>query len=267
MKWFKHDSNSNMDSKLQEILLDYGLEGYGLYFYCLELIASNVERHNLTFELEHDARIIARNTGSSVEKVQQMMSKFIELGLFENANGVITCLKMMSRTDEYTHKLLTNKNKELEGVGTVSGQNPKKSELIEEKRREEKRLEQKRLKAESRRILKERFDKFYAAYPKKVSKGQALKTFKSKIKTQSDFDELMTGLKNHKFNDDRQYIPNPSTWLNAEAWLDEQNNSGGDKFDSMSDMEMIQFLTSKGIQDAHTMNHKTLIYKMRELSE
>lgn len=124
MKWFKHDSSANMDSKVQEILLDYGLEGYGLYFYCLELIAQNVQAHNLTFELEHDARIIARNTGSTVEKVQTMMSKMVELGLFENGGGRITCLKMMARTDEYTQRLLTKENKDLmpcpDTIGTKS---------------------------------------------------------------------------------------------------------------------------------------------------
>ena len=30
MKWFKHDSDANLDAKLQNVLLDYGLEGYGL---------------------------------------------------------------------------------------------------------------------------------------------------------------------------------------------------------------------------------------------
>ena len=64
MKWFKHEAAANMDAKLQEVLLDYGLEGYGLYWYCLELIAGKVEPGNLTFELEHDCRIIARTTGS-----------------------------------------------------------------------------------------------------------------------------------------------------------------------------------------------------------
>ena len=38
MEWFRHDSNANLDEKLQEVLLDYGLEGYGLYWYCIELI-------------------------------------------------------------------------------------------------------------------------------------------------------------------------------------------------------------------------------------
>tara|TARA_R110000851_G_scaffold236513_1_gene389193 strand:- start:1936 stop:2622 length:687 start_codon:yes stop_codon:yes gene_type:complete len=95
-----------MDAKLQEILLDYGLEGYGLYWYCLELIAGNVEADKLTFELEHDARIIARNTGSTVQKVEEMMSRFASLGLFERVDGVITCLKLSKVSDDYTSKMV-----------------------------------------------------------------------------------------------------------------------------------------------------------------
>ena len=97
MDWFKHDSNANLDEKLQEILLDYGLEGYGLYWYCLELIVGRITSDNITFELKHDARIIARNTGSTPQKVEEMMRKFISLGLFENTNGSITCFKVAKR--------------------------------------------------------------------------------------------------------------------------------------------------------------------------
>lgn len=89
-----------MDARLQEILLDYGLEGYGLYWYCLELIAANVSLHNLTFELEHDSRVIARNTGSTIQKVQEMMNRFVELGLFENSAGTISCIKLAKRLDQ-----------------------------------------------------------------------------------------------------------------------------------------------------------------------
>lgn len=100
MKWFKHDSDANMDDKLQEVLLDYGLEGYGLYWYCIELINAKVETNNLTFELKHDARVIARNTGSTRQKVEEMMKRFVELGLFESSQGVITCLKLGRRLDQ-----------------------------------------------------------------------------------------------------------------------------------------------------------------------
>lgn len=100
MKWIKHDTNANQDAKLQNVLLDYGLEGYGLYWYCIELIASGIDKENITFELEHDARIIARNVGSTAQKIEEMMKYFVDIGLFENASGVITCLKLASRLDK-----------------------------------------------------------------------------------------------------------------------------------------------------------------------
>ena len=136
MKWFKHDSNANTDAKLKRVRMKYGMEGYGLYWYCLELIASGVDTHNLTFELEHDSEIISFDTGIHRERVEEMMQYFVEAGLFENAHGTITCLKMANRTDEYIGKLLR----------TNSGQTPdtqrRKSRLIEENRIEEIRKEE-----------------------------------------------------------------------------------------------------------------------------
>jgi len=111
MKWYKHDSNAHMDAKLQDVLLDYGLEGYGLYWYCLELIINKVDKDCATFELEHDARIIARNTGSTAAKVTDMMQAFISLGLFEDIDGKITCLKLAKRID----KSMTS-NKEMRAI-------------------------------------------------------------------------------------------------------------------------------------------------------
>ena len=100
MRWIKHDTDANQDAKLQNVLLDYGLEGYGLYWYCIELIAGKVDKDNITFELEHDARIIARNVGSTAQKVEEMMRYFVELGLFEDSQGTITCLKLARRLDK-----------------------------------------------------------------------------------------------------------------------------------------------------------------------
>lgn len=100
MKWVKHDTDANADAKLQNVLLDYGLEGYGLYWYCIELIAGKVDKDNITFELEHDARIIARNTGSTPQKVEEMMRYFVDSGLFENNHGVVTCMKIAKRLDK-----------------------------------------------------------------------------------------------------------------------------------------------------------------------
>lgn len=100
MQWYKHDANAHGDAKLRRVRMKYGMAGYGLYWYCLELIAANVEAHNLTFELEHDAEIIAHDTGINYELVQEMMTYMVDLGLFEQDRGIITCRKMLKRLDQ-----------------------------------------------------------------------------------------------------------------------------------------------------------------------
>lgn len=100
MKWYKHDTNAHADAKLKKVRMKYGLEGYGMYWYCLELIAASVDVDNLTFELEHDAEIISHDTGIHYERVNEMMTYMVDLGLFENDNGAVTCLKLAKRLDK-----------------------------------------------------------------------------------------------------------------------------------------------------------------------
>ena len=107
MKWFKHDSDASSDAKLEKLILKHGVSGYGLYFYCLELIARGVDTHNITFELEHDAEIIVHRLRMSSDLVADMMVDMVNLGLFENDGGRITCLKMRTRTDDYIGRIVT----------------------------------------------------------------------------------------------------------------------------------------------------------------
>jgi len=100
LKWFKHDADAHRDAKLKRVIMKYGMEGYGLYWHCIELIAGSVDVNNITFELEHDAEIIAHDTGIHFERVQEMMTYMVNLGLFENDNGVITCMKLAKRLDQ-----------------------------------------------------------------------------------------------------------------------------------------------------------------------
>lgn len=109
MKWFKHQSDANMNAKLQEIIFDHGIEGYGLYWYCLELVAQNVTSDNLTFELEHDARIIGRNIGMPANRVEEIMKAFIANDLFSASEGRIQCLKLAQRCDDFTAKAVRRK--------------------------------------------------------------------------------------------------------------------------------------------------------------
>lgn len=100
MRWFKHDADANSDAKLKRVRIKYGLEGYGLYWYCLELIAGDVSKDKITFELEHDSEIIAHDTGIHYQRVQEMMTFMVNLGLFQRVGGVIRCIKMAQRIDQ-----------------------------------------------------------------------------------------------------------------------------------------------------------------------
>lgn len=99
MKWVKHDTDAHRDAKLRKLMLAYGMEGYGLYWYCVELIAGDVTGDKYTFELEHDAEIISHDTGISTTRVNEMMAFMVDLQLFESDLGMITCLKIAKRLD------------------------------------------------------------------------------------------------------------------------------------------------------------------------
>lgn len=66
-------------------------------------------------------------------------------------------------------------------------------------------------------------DEFWAQYPKKRSKGQAERAW-VKIKPDEQlFKAILDGLERAKTSvewqkDGGQYIPYPSTWLNAKGW-------------------------------------------------
>ena len=75
-------------------------------------------------------------------------------------------------------------------------------------------------------LLEQRFDEFWAAYPKKVGKKAALASWK-KVKPDTElFDKIMTAIERAKATwqwqrENGRYIPNPKTWLNEGRWDDE----------------------------------------------
>lgn len=74
--------------------------------------------------------------------------------------------------------------------------------------------------------LTEGFNQFYAAYPRKVGKATASKSWFA-LKPNAELRAtIMAALAQHKSShdwrkDDGQYIPHPATWLNQRRWTDE----------------------------------------------
>lgn len=69
----------------------------------------------------------------------------------------------------------------------------------------------------------EQFEEFYEHYPKKVAKDAAIKAFEKAIKRAS-FERILAGVirfANDPNLPEKQFIPNPASWLNAGQWDDE----------------------------------------------
>lgn len=106
MKWFKHDTDASTDAKVKKLIMRHGAVGYAVYFHCLELIMSEVSESHITFELEHDAEIIADNLkiqgdgmNSGVDIVNKIMRTILELRLFQSSQDRIFCMKLLTRLD------------------------------------------------------------------------------------------------------------------------------------------------------------------------
>ena len=146
MKWFQHDADASTDAKIRKLLLRHGPEGYAVYFHCLELIAGGVEKNNITFELEHDAEIIADNLKfkgdsqySAIDKVNNILKTIIDLNLFTENDNRVFCFSLLKRLDN-TISRSPEINQIKKNVGTTK--QLRSNNVAEENRIEQNRIKQ-----------------------------------------------------------------------------------------------------------------------------
>ncbi|WP_087686790.1 replication protein [Pandoraea sp. PE-S2R-1] len=119
-----------------------------------------------------------------------------------------------------------NRNDMVPELGTLGSEN-RNSDVPESGTTKDtsKRQDQKTTSKETlSRSLRERFEIFWAGYPKRKSKKTAEKAFAKLNPDEQLFNELMAGLERAKTLgqwSDPQFIPHPATWLNAGGWMDE----------------------------------------------
>jgi hypothetical protein len=203
LKWFKHDTDASTDAKIKKLVIQYGAEGYAIYFHCLELIAGDINENNITFELEHDAEIIADNLKikgtaerSGVDKVNDIMKYILFLGLFENVNGRITCFKLLKRLDTsmtsnaHMRVLITTAKENHDRVMTESCKI-----RLDKSRSDKKRLEYKRFTPPTLTEVKqyciernntvdaESFIDYYTANGWKQTSGNSIKDWQACVRT------------------------------------------------------------------------------------
>lgn len=138
MKWFKHESDSYTNLKLSQIIMEFGMDGYGLFWICLELVA----QQGVNFRLEKDKlwkTALAKNSQINQKKTEEILNRLGELNLIDPKSlkrGHLYIPKLAERADDYTSRVQRNTEQRPNSVRTVSGQS---SSRIEQNRKEENR--------------------------------------------------------------------------------------------------------------------------------
>lgn len=150
MIWFKHSTNSLHDIKIQLLRQKYGLEGYGLYFAVLEIIARRMDADNLEdwgyLDKFQSSEMIAQEVNIDVKICKEIIAFCIKIELFELRENRLFCKNILKRLDDYARKVEA-KNPIKPDVTTMSGQKPanvRTKSGIDKIRREEIRKEEKR---------------------------------------------------------------------------------------------------------------------------
>lgn len=129
MKWFKHDTNTFSNPKIEMLKEKHGVAGYGVYFQLVELIASAVDKENVddwgylpdVYSMEY----LAKKFCVDVNLLQEILDTCISLKLIEKRKERIFCTKVLDRCDEFIEKVKRSMSGEKkESNGNKSGSNP-----------------------------------------------------------------------------------------------------------------------------------------------
>lgn len=158
-------------------MAEFGLEGYGFFWVCLELVAQQGNACKIKGERSWK-RVLTYITRQKEERVDELLKAFAEIQLIDKKaleDNVLYIPKMADYSDEYTKR-----------IRRVYGQGTDKV-VLEENRREENRIDKKRgeqlhntmkyLSNIPAKDIKEFTERFIASEDEVRSKGEDLKLY------------------------------------------------------------------------------------------
>lgn len=92
---FKHDFNAHNDEKILDLRMDHGMEGYGIYWYLIEMLA-NAEEYKLSNNYKRLAFTMRTEEGTLKSIIEEYDLFIVENGLFWS-NSLVD---RMSKLDE-----------------------------------------------------------------------------------------------------------------------------------------------------------------------
>jgi uncharacterized protein YdaU (DUF1376 family) len=209
--YFPHDYHARHDPKLEKLFVVLGYEGIGIYWNLIERLYEQGGYMNIA-----DLDIVANGNVSLCERITKVIQDFnlfkIEDGKFWSESCVRRLHVMEEKSSKASQSAHKRWSKEPTAMPTHSDGYAIKKEINKEKKEIDREDE----------IRGIRFMEFWSLYPKPVGMGMAQMTFRATIKTDKDFEDLKTALKNYLASEEvkKGMIKNGSNWIEDwRGWL------------------------------------------------
>lgn len=192
---------------------NYGNDGYAFWFKLLEMIGST-EGHALDLSQRENMEFLAAKTRLKSSFCGEILDKLAILGAIDAElweSKIVWSDNFVDNISEVYRK----RTEERPSKPSFGRKKPPKTEQSGDDNLQSK-------VKESIYIL---FDKFWALYPRRVSKPNAERAFKKINPDDALFEKIVTRLKlmleSEWKGKELQFIPHPATWLNGRRWEDE----------------------------------------------
>ena len=182
-------SDMSQDVKIKRLIRKYGVEGYGLYNYILELVVRKLATDSPMPDLEESSTDIAQDLKMDTVKVEEIMLFCIHEGLFEQSqtSGRILATKIYKFLQQSE-----TRSKEMRAMiaAYTKGGCLRLSETVTENCEEENRIEENR--TEEKRVAKSKADATHPlGVPINSTTYQSLLTDYGKVTTDSYIERVI----------------------------------------------------------------------------
>ncbi len=233
------------DSRTRFILEDgWGNDGYAFWFKLLELLCRSEGHYYDCSETANEKYLVALMKMEQ-ENISKIIETLVDLGNIDKElweeHKIIWCQSLVDNLqDVYSKRTVsaptrpfTERPEEPQQELEPEPEPEKPKKRGRPKKSEEKPKRASCLSAEQQELFK----KFYSAYPKKVDPATAERAW-AKISPPPDetmTEKIIQAVEMAKKYDsrfrERQYIPNPASWLNAKGYLNEYPQEGGNSYE------------------------------------
>lgn len=221
--YFSHDANSRNDPKILSMMLDYGIEGYGMFWIVVENL-----REQDGYKLKQDKstwRALAMQMHKTVEDSKTFIEECIkEYELFET-DGVsfysLSLLRRMNKKDEVTQKRKDAANARWNKQDNANVMQMHSKSIASAMQLDAKETKLNEKKGKEKKEYTDDFIELYSKYPRPENKRQTFTNYNNLLK-QYSHQQLITCVDNYilKVKADgtsKQYMKSSSNFLGKDA--------------------------------------------------